>query len=386
MHRSNCWVCGSEDLSVFFEVRDLPVHCNVLWPSAAQARGAPRGDIRLAVCRSCGMIGNVAFTDTAVQYDAAYENSLHFSKEFDRYATALADDLVDRHDLRGKTVLEIGCGKGDFLRLLCAGGRCHGIGVDASYMPTAETTAPHLEFIRAAFNASEPAVPADMVVCRHVLEHIPESRAFAQEISRAARRRDGCVVFIEVPNVLYTLRDLGIWDVIYEHCLYFSELPLARLFAGTKLDVRSVRPAFGDQYLCLEARSNGAAHPVSGDPASVIALTEPFAMHYDRKVRYWIERLGQWRAAGERVAVWGSGSKGVTFLNTVARETGVDFVVDINPRKQGRFVAGTGSRIVPPEALRDAPPDHVLLMNERYQGEVRNLLAGLGVASPIETV
>src|SRR5687768_11387599 len=118
MSRSTCWVCGAGDPSVFFEVRDLPVHCNVLWPSAAQARNSPRGDIRLAVCRACGMIGNLAFAETAVQYDVAYENSLHFSPEFERYATALADDLVERHSLRGKTVLDIGCGKGDFLRLL----------------------------------------------------------------------------------------------------------------------------------------------------------------------------------------------------------------------------------------------------------------------------
>jgi SAM-dependent methyltransferase len=379
-------VCGAEDPSVFFAVGDLPVHCNVLWPSAGQARNAPRGDIRLAVCRTCGMIGNVAFAEKAVQYDVAYENSLHFSPEFERYATALADDLVARHALGGKTVLDIGCGKGDFLRLLCAGGRCHGIGVDASYEPTPETNVPYLEFVRAPFRAGEPAIAADLITCRHVLEHIPEPRGFVAEIAGAAQRREQCVVFIEVPNVMYTLRDLGIWDIIYEHCLYFSEPPLTRLFQAAGIGVRCVRPAFGDQYLCLEASANAPPRSAGSDPAEVIALAMAFATHYRDKVAHWTGRLERWRSEGRRIAVWGSGSKGVTFLNTVARDGQVHAVVDINPRKQGRFVAGTAHCIVPPEALRESPPDFVLLMNPVYLDEVRSTLAQLGLAPDIETV
>ena len=66
-------------------------------------------------------------------YDADYENSLHFSPAFRRYSDALAEQLVERHELAGKHVAEIGSGKGEFLALLCERGSCSGTGFDPSY-------------------------------------------------------------------------------------------------------------------------------------------------------------------------------------------------------------------------------------------------------------
>jgi hypothetical protein len=81
--------------------------------------------------------------------------------------------------------------------------------------------------------------------------------------------------------------------------------------------------------------------------------------------------------------VWGGGSKGVMFLNTLRPERGVEYMVDINPRKRGMYVAGTGQQIVSPEFLRAYRPDTVIIMNAIYGEEIRGQLDRLEVKAEI---
>lgn len=86
-------------------------------------------------------------------------------------------------------------------------------------------------------------------------------------------------------------------------------------------------------------------------------------------VRRWRERLQEWKASGKRIALWGAGSKGVTFLNMLD-SAGVECVVDVNPRKHGKFVAGAGHEIKSPQVLGGQPCDVILVANELYRSEI----------------
>ena len=108
-----------------------------------------------------------------------------------------------------------------------------------------------------------------------------------------------------------------------------------------------------------------------------------FADAYRSKVRDWSERIAGLRAARRKAVVWGSGSKGVTFLNVIRPEGAIDRVVDINPRKQGKFVAGTGQPIVAPAALAAHPPDVVIVMNAIYRDEIEHTLRGLSIRTEV---
>ncbi len=77
--------------------------------------------------------------------------------------------------------------------------------------------------------------------------------------------------------------------------------------------------------------------------------------------------------------MWGAGSKGVSFLNTVGIQDGIRYVVDVNPRKGGRYVVGTGQEIVAPEFLRGYRPDITIVMNRIYDREIRGIMETLGV-------
>src|SRR6266850_2309832 len=132
--RKECPVCARATLEPFFEGGEVPVYCNVLWPTRAAALSCPKGNIHLAFCRGCGFIANLAFDPQYLAYDQSYENSLHFSPQFQEYAQTLADHLISRYELKGKSVVEIGCGKGEFLALLCSLGHNRGVGFDPTYV------------------------------------------------------------------------------------------------------------------------------------------------------------------------------------------------------------------------------------------------------------
>lgn len=386
---TRCPLCAAASAHVFFELGSVPVHCNILWPTAEAAKGARRGRIRLALCSGCGLIFNAAFDASLVTYDESYENSLHYSPRFEAYADALAQDLSQRLALRGQLVVEVGCGKGDFLRKLCRVAGARGLGIDASYDPDAAPAGEGeaVTFVREPFSSLPEDVKPALVYCRHVLEHLTEPRRFIEEFAIAARRSAACRVFIEVPNVLWTLRDLGVWDVIYEHCSYFSAPALTRLCEDAGLRVERVYSTFGDQFLCIEASAGPRPVPrgAEGELHELARLCERFADEYRRKVDYWQERLSELQRSGRAVLLWGAGSKGITFVNALPAAASVSCLVDLNPRKQGRFVPGTGQQVVGPEALQDLKADLVIVMNPLYREEVRGLVRQLGVDCEIET-
>ena len=373
---------------MFWEASGLPVFCNVLCATREEARRVPRGDIRLAFCGGCGLIFNRAFEPGRMEYGEAYENSLHFSPRFQEYAHQLAARLVERHALRGKVVLEIACGKGDFLRTLCSLGGNRGIGFDPSCEPTSAAAdwTGRITFVQDYYSERHADHRADFVCCRHALEHVADPLEFVRLVRRSLGDRTEAIVFFEVPNALFTLREMGIWDLIYEHCTYFVPGALKRLFVRAGFDVLNVAEEFGGQFVTIEARpraeaADGVAQVGDDDLQSSAHDVRAFATNYRHKVDQWRAWLDEMRRNGRRAVVWGSGSKGVTFLNILGAEECIEYVVDINPRKQGMHVAGTGQQVVAPEFLRDYRPESIVVMNPIYLQEIRAATDPFGLAA-----
>lgn len=383
-----CPVCGSRRLVAFFDLPNVPVHANLLWPARESARAAPRGDIRLAFCLECAHIFNTAFDPARMVYTEQYENSLHFSPRFQDYARALAERLVERYDLHGADIVEIGSGQGDFLTLLCELGGNRGVGFDPSYAgSTGKQTASPVRIVKDYYSERYAGIPADLIVSRHTLEHLEKPRELAEMLRRAIVARP-TVVFFEVPNALFTLRGLSIWDLIFEHVSYFTPASLRRLFAAAGFEILDVSETYGGQFLTIEARpaANGRPAAVERPAAEIDSLradVRDFVDRYQAKMAVWSGQMEDVRRAGRRAVVWGAGSKGVTFLNILPAADAIEYVVDINPRKHGMYVAGAGQRIVPPEALRDICPDVIVLMNPIYREEVEAAVRGLGLKAEI---
>lgn len=380
-----CPICEWRGAEVFFRLERQPVLIGVLWESAEAARGCRRGDIALAFCPDCGFVWNTAFDPGLVEYDVRYDNSLHFSPTFQAYSRALVERLVATYGLRGKRVVDIGCGKGDFLAMLCEAGDNFGWGFDPAHDGDRVVTpaASRIVWSNDRYGPGHAQAQADLLASRFVLEHIEDPLGFLRMIRESIADPERTRVYFEVPDLDLIVRQGSVWDVIYEHCSYFSVESLTRAFAAAGFSVLRIEETFGSQYLAIDARAGGAGRgdpgPDTGDLDRLSAQVAAFREAQGAKRARWRARVAEWRGQGARVAAWGAGAKAVGFFNMLGLEDVIDRVVDINPHKQGRHLAGTGQLIVPPEGLLDDPPDAVVLMNPAYRDEIAAALDRLGI-------
>jgi SAM-dependent methyltransferase len=393
---TTCPACNSSDVEGFYEQFDIPMNSMLLLDDATEAQGFPRGDLSLSFCRSCGFISNVLYDHGSSEYSQRYEASQAFSGVFNSFARGLAQRWIDRHDIRNKTVLEIGCDKGDFLALMCELGNNSGIGIDPAAQGVRQeqsSAADRMQFLPEFYGgAAFRGLRADVVVCRHTLEHIPNVREFVSSIREALEDQPETLVLFELPDVLRVLRDLAFWDLYYEHCSYFSLGSLARLFRACGFDVLRLERDFDDQYLLIEAKVSASVPAASaplaeeddlGDLRSAIAnFRDSIGADVARR-RSEIDAVVD---AGKTAVVWGGGSKGVSFLTTLGIDEQIRYAVDVNPFKQGKYVAGAGQKVVAPSQLADVRPDLVLVMNPIYLEEISKMVAAMGLDSLVRAV
>jgi SAM-dependent methyltransferase len=389
---TRCHACGSANLRAFFDLTGVPVNSCLMVDSREEALRFPTGDLRLAFCNDCGFIFNMLFNVESITYSAAYEETQGCSPRFNEFARSLAQRLIDDYGIRDKHVLEIGCGKGEFLAMICEQGNNTGTGIDPAYVPgrLSEKGAALTEFIADFYSEKYSHLTGDVVACRHTLEHIAPVRDFVQMVRRSIGDRQDTLVFFEVPDVSRVLTENAFWDIYYEHCTYFSLGSLGRLFRACGFEVLKLYKDFDDQYLLLEARpsprSDQPALATEEPIATLAAEVEYFESSILRKFADLKTELDAMVRAGQRVVLWGSGSKAVAYLSTLKIRDEIEFIVDINPVKHGKFLAGTGHEIVAPEFLQRYRPDTVILMNPIYFDEVQRHLAQLDVPARLVAV
>ena len=352
---------------------------------------APRGDIDLAFCRTCGMIFNASFRASLMGYDVPYENALHHSPRFQQYAEELSRHLLTTYNLKDKVALEIGSGDGHFLQLLLDGGMSRGIGFDPSHEPVERDDSMPITLLQDYFRSSLVPRPIHLACCRHVLEHIAEPHEFLAEIkSLVSGFATEMIIYFEVPDTRYSLEHGGIWDILYEHFTYFTPPSLKRLFRDAGFRVLNERTAYEGQFLSIEASTkqtrNSLPDASNSDREQLARHVDDFARQYEAKLMRWnreLELIGQKK---QRAALWGAGTKGVMFLNSVEGADHIGRVVDLNPRKHGSFVAGAGHRITSPESLAEWKPDIVLVMNPVYREEIAASFGRLGIRPDLRIV
>jgi SAM-dependent methyltransferase len=353
--------------------------------SREAALACPRGDIVLVFCGSCGFVFNCAFDASAHDFGQCYEPTQWFSPRFKAFAESLAGNLIDRYDLHGKHILEIGCGKGEFLALLCRLGDNRGTGIDPTCDPAriAPDVAGRIDFIQDLYSEEYAHLAVDLICCRHTLEHIAQTGEFMRMLRRSVNDGHRPVLFFEVPDVTRILREGAFWDVYHEHCSYFAAGSLRRLFHNSGFEVLELRPVYDEQYLIIAGRPVSPGVQASAGPTGQVAALEGAVAEFERQSAAQIERWSEWvaqsAADGKRVVIWGSGSKAVSFLSALSLGDEIECVVDVNPHKHGKFMPGTGHQIVSPESLREYRPDCVIAMNPIYSQEIQADLDRMGL-------
>ena len=342
----------------------------------------------LGFCDRCGFITNTEFDAKWSAYAPNYEDQQSYSPTFNKFSLKLANHLIDKYDLHDKDIIEIGCSKGDFLLLLCELGNNRGVGIDPSVVPgrVESEAADRVTFIQDYYSEKHAEYVGDFICCRHTLEHIQPTSEFIKTVRKSIGDRNTVVVF-EIPDNTRVLKEQAFEDIYYEHCSYFSPGTLARLFRDSGFEVTDLYCEYGDQYLLIEAKPvavpSDKVHPFEETVEDVAADVQLFTDKINDKLQYWKKYLEDARAKQEKVVVWGSGSKCVAFLTTLKTTDKIEYAVDINPHRHGKFIPGVGKEIMAPEFLKTYQPDKVIVMNAIYKQEISEMLEGMGVTTEV---
>jgi len=385
-----CPGCNALGMTNFYAKKAVPVHSVLVHETRGEALDYPQGDISLGFCERCGLIANMAYDPAFQAYGEGYESTQRYSATFSSFSRRLAADLIERYDLRGKKIVEIGCGMGEFLIQLCQLGENRGHGFDPAYRPNRLSAEADVRFTSDYYSEKYAPNHVDFLICKMTLEHIHNPVEFLAMIRRTLAQNPDAILFFQVPDVTRILDEVAFWDIYYEHVSYFSPASLAGMFRRIGFHVLDLWRGYDDQYILLAATLEGqTAHPNAQRLESLPDLKarkDYFVENVHNSLQSWDDFLRKQIQAGKKVILWGAGSKGVAFLTTLEIEDEIAYCVDINPHKEGTFMAGTGHPIVSPSRLQDDRPEMVLIMNPIYRSEIRREIHAMGLSPQILTV
>jgi SAM-dependent methyltransferase len=370
-----CAICGSDRTRALIARRDTPVFQNAVYPAPASAKAAARGDLDFQRCEACGFVWNAAFSADRLEYGPAYENRQSLSPAFDAHLKARAAAAWALIEGRNKaTLVEVGCGQGDFLGYLAeakpAGVTASLFGFDPAWRGKDGEGPAGAQVYRGMFGeaATLNGAAADLIVSRHVIEHIPDPMEFLATLRLCSGPETRLA--IETPDIDWIRRTGAFHDFFYEHCSLFSLAALDQALSAAGFVATRLERVFDGQYLWAEAV------PVEAEAALS-------ASAYQRR---WDEVVAAAAAKGP-VVVWGAGAKGASFVQMVdAGATRIAAVVDLNPAKQDRYLGGGGHAVISPEAAGALNPATVLIMNPAYAAEIGDYVRGHGWRAEIIVV
>ncbi|MEO1000287.1 MAG: methyltransferase domain-containing protein [Pseudomonadota bacterium] len=375
-----CPGCGAANPIAGYRIAAAPVHAVRLCESAEAARVEATAPITLAFCGRCGLVFNAGFDAGKLSYDDAYEGTQSFSPTFRRFSATLAAEVAEAARGRPGPVVEAGCGQGEFLREVLAAGAPAALGFDMAHDPARAGPFDARLRIEAAPFAPGAVGEASALISKMTLEHVAAPGAFLAGLAEAAGRAR-CPLFLTVPDAGGILARGAFPDVLYEHANYFTAASLGQLLARAGFREIAVRPGFGAQYLVARARPGAAdPPPVSEEERETFSTFAAAATASAGRWRDWRRALG---AEGRRLLLWPGASKAVGFLAATGPAPDPVAAVDINPRKAGTFLPGSGLPILAPATAAALAPTDILLMNPIYAEEVATQAAAAGLSARI---
>ena len=223
---------------------------------------------------------------------------------------------------------------------------------------------------------------ADLLLGNNVLAQVPDLNDFVAGMKILLKPAG--VITMEFPH-LQRLMEQNQFDTIYhEHFSYFSLVTVEKIFAAhglTLFDVEELH-THGGSLRIYARHAEDSSKPVSAHITELRAREESmgysrietysrFAEQVKETKRKLLEFLIEAKRSGKKIAGYGAPGKGNTLLNYCAIRTDfLDYTVDRNPHKHGRFLPGTHVPIYPPDRIRETRPDYVLILPWNLKDEI----------------
>mgnify|MGYP001218242975 FL=1 len=321
------------------------------------------GKILLRKNKSTGFIENSLFQVKKIKYDDDYQNDQSKSLQFKNHMMNMLK-ILKKNFSKNSKLIEVGCGKGEFLSIVKKEKYFQYQGYDSTYQGNNKNI--FKRYLKKTDN-----IQADVVVLRHVLEHIKEPHIFLKKMKKIFGDAN---IFIEVPNYDWIIRNNAFYDITYEHVNYFSKKSLASIF-NNQFQTRGL--CFNNQYQYFLGNLKN--------------ISDNFEKKYEKK-KYWIyldfyklfpkikttlNNIETISSKYKNIYIWGAATKGCMFLvhcsDNKKLKKKIKNAVDINKFKCGKYLPISKIKIIHKNEFMkkvNSSEDLLLISNPNYKREI----------------
>ena len=346
-----CRVCDSE-MALLLAYKNMPKSAQN-FPSAEELNNEFGADLRVCGCANCGL---VQLSNKPVPYYKEVIRAAAFSEDMKQFRIGQFQDFVEKYSLYGKKVIEVGCGKGEFLSLMKdAGADVCGIEYADDSVEYCNKQGLNVSKHYIEYAAEElPESPYDCFFIMNFFEHLPDPNATLRTLH--LNLTDNGIGLIEVPNFDMIIRNNLFSEFINDHLFYFTKSTLKMVLERNGFEIIECKEVWHDYIISAVVKKRPK-----------VDLTS-FNVHQEKiknELQQYIERHGE-----GKIAVYGAGHQSLAILSLSEIGNSIEYVVDDATFKQGKYTPATHIPIVSNKALSDNPVGTVIIMAASYSDEV----------------
>jgi len=380
---NRCLACGSLLVEPFYNPGPQPLAAFNLPATEEAAKNAQRFPMNFHVCLICGHVFNVDFSVAQVPYGADNNLMYNAGAAWDLHVVSIAVDVAmmatsirDSRECDGPvTIVDIGAGDGGFLEKLAA--LLPETDRLIAYEPgtaSADCEAKGLETVRDYFIPERDikTVRPDIMVCRHVFEHLENPQEFAGQLARySAACGVDARLYVEVPCIDKAIQNHRLEDFLYEHVSNFTWFSLPIMMSTAGWETIDTWTVYNDEVIVW---CGYAAHQVFTkhlwSPQQTLTQTR--------------RDLEEAKSYYRPLILWGGTGKSASFINTL--RLGVLRVVDSDPAKVGKRVPGTGQLIESSDVLASEGPSNILITTRWRAADIYSEILDKGIPANVVLV
>jgi SAM-dependent methyltransferase len=388
---SSCRFCGSALRHTFTDLGMSPL-CESFLSADQLNQMEAFYPLHVFVCEHCFLVQleeYVSPEDIFSEY--AYFSS--YSDSWLAHAKAYTGQMIDRFELgRDSLAVELASNDGYLLQYFVEKG-VPVLGIEPAANVAKEAVKKGIPTVVKFFGKELAAglvrdgTKADLILANNVLAHVPDVCSFVAGMKILLKPQG--VITLEFPHLMRLMEGNQFDTIYHEHFSYLSFLTTMKILAKFDLAIFDVEelPTHGGSLRVYARHAEDTSHPV-GERVQELASREELAgfarletyCSFDEKVkdarRKILTFLIDAKRAGKSIAGYGAPGKGNTLLNYCAIRTDfLDYTVDRNPYKHGKFLPGTHIPVFPPDKIRETKPDYVLILPWNLKNEIRDQLS-----------